>query len=224
MNDQDIISLWKAQDAKLEQALTLNRQVLKEVVSQKAKHSLDGLIRFKTRGIISVCIYLLVLGTLLRYAFIHYSSAANYFIISVTIIFLINVRALYDYVKHLIWIRQINYNGSIVAIQEKLSRLQFSIVQHSRIMTLQFPFFTTLFLSNTWFPQSIGAGYLIFQLFLTGSFTFLSYWLFKNQNIHNLDKKWYRKLLAGSGGKKVEDAIAFYREIEAYKMENSQES
>lgn len=217
MNEQDLINLWKAQDAKLEQSLILNRQLLKEVVTQKAKSSLEKLAGLKTRGIISLCIYLIILGLILSYAISHYSSAANYFIVSVSMIFIVNVRALYDYIKHLVWIQQINYDGSIVAIQQKLSRLQFSIVRHSRIMTLQFPFFTTFFLSNTWFPQSVGIPYILFQIFLTGSFTYLSWWLYKNQTIANLDKKWFRKLLAGSGGKRVEDAIAFYKEIEAYK-------
>lgn len=220
MNDQDLINLWKAQDAKLDQALTLNKQLLKEVVTQKVRNSLDGLIRLKTRGIISLCIYLLILGYLLSYAFLYYSSAANYFIVSVSAIFIINVRALYDYIKHLVWAQQISYDGSLVAIQQKLSRLQFSIIQHSRIMTLQFPFFTTFYLSNAWFPQSAGTGYIIFQVLITGGFIYLSYWLYKNQTITNLNKKWFRKLLAGSGGKRVEEAIAFYKEIEEYKTEN----
>lgn len=217
MNDQDLINIWKAQDAKLEQALVLNKQLLKEMVHQKAKNSMDKLAGLKTRGIISLCIYLVILGLILGYAISHYSVAANYFIVSISVIFIINVRALYDYIRHLVWIQQINYNGSIVGIQQKLSRLQFSIVKHSRIMTLQFPFFTTFYLSSAWFPQSIGIGYMLFQFLLTGSFIYLSWWLYKNQTIANLDKKWFRKLLAGSGGKRVEDAIAFYKEIEEYK-------
>lgn len=217
MNEQELINLWKAQDAKLEQTLTLNKKLLKEVVTQKAKTSLRGLSKLKTRGIISFCVYLVVLGLILSYAITHYSSGANYFIISIGAIFLINIKGLYDYIKHLAWVSNIDYDGNILTIQQKLSKLQFSIVKHSRTMTLQFPFFTTFYLSNSWFPQSVPVGYLIFQLALTGMFTYLSFWLYKNQTVENLDKKWYKILLAGSGGRSVAEALAFYKELEEYK-------
>ena len=85
-------------------------------------------------------------------------------------------------------------------------------------MVLQFPFWTTLFLSNKWFPHAIGWGYIIFQLLLTGSFTYLAYWLYKNQTIENIDKKWLKNLLAGSGGKSVRKAMEFYKELETFKQ------
>jgi hypothetical protein len=85
-------------------------------------------------------------------------------------------------------------------------------------MTLQFPFFTTFYLSNTWFPNTVPLGFLFLQFLITGAFTYLSIWLYKNQTIENLDKKWFRLLLSGSGGKKITDALAFYEEIERYKL------
>ncbi|HSH64699.1 MAG TPA: hypothetical protein VLB84_02640 [Bacteroidia bacterium] len=218
MNDQELTQLWKAQDAKLEHALMLNKQLIREVVSQKAHISLQSLGQLKTRGIVAFCIYLVILGGILVFAIANYSSAANYFIISIAAIFLINIKGLADYIKHLVWIHTIDYNGSVVVIQQKLARLQFSIIKHSRVMTLQFPFFTTFYLSNTWFPNTVPLGFLFLQFLITGAFTYLSIWLYKNQTIENLDKKWFRLLLSGSGGKKITDALAFYEEIERYKL------
>ncbi len=54
---------------------------------------------------------------------------------------------------------------------------------------------------------------------ITGSFVYLSYWLYKNHKPENLNKKWFRNLIAGSGGKSVEKAIEFYREIEEFEKE-----
>ncbi len=88
-------------------------------------------------------------------------------------------------------------------------------------MVLQFPFWTTFYLSSRWFPDSVGLLYIIFQIILTGSFTYLAYWLYKNQTINNLDKKWYKHLIAGSGGKSVMKAIEFYKEIEDFQKEDN---
>ena len=220
MEEINFAILWKEQYQKIDQSLAINKQLLKEVISQKAESALQSLIRFKARGIIVAIIYLILLGIVLFYAISNYSSAANYFIISIGAIFIINVKALYDYIKHLIWTNNIDYNGSITEIQGKLTELQLSILRHSRFMVLQFPFWTTFYLSDKWFPHSVSWGYIIFQLFLTTSFTFLAYWLYKNQTIENANKKWVKTLIEGSGGKSLMKAIAFYKDIENFKQSN----
>ena len=218
MEETNFVLLWKEQYEKIDQSLTINRQLLKEVISQKAESTLQSLIRFKTRGIVAVVIYLLLLGILLFYAVTHYSSAANYFIISMAAIFVINLKALYDYIRHLILLRNINYDGSITEIQEKLSNLQQSIIYHIRFMVLQIPFWTTFQLSDKWFPHDVSWGYIIFQVLLTASFTYLAYWLYKNLTLENVNKKWVKGLIEGSGGKSVIKAIAFYKELETFKQ------
>ena len=217
MEEKDIINLWKEQDIKIEQSLALNKKLLKEVISQKAQNSLNALARFKTRGIIAAIIYLLLLGLVLSYAIIHYLTAANYFIVSIGAIFLINVKTLYDYIKHLVMINNIDYGGSVTEIQGTLAKLKLSIFRHSRIMVLQFPFWTTFYLSDKWFPQNSPTGLLIFQILITASFTYLAYWLYKNQKPENADKKWLRLLINGSGGKSLMKAIELYKEIEEFK-------
>lgn len=218
MEEPNLIILWKEQYEKIDQSLAINQQLLKEVISQKAETAIQSLFRFKARGIVAAVIYLILLGIVLSYAIGHYSSAANYFIISIGIIFLINVKALYDYIKHLVWANNISYDGSITEIQQKLTKLQLSLLQHSRIMVLQFPFWTTFYLSNEWFPHSVGWGIIIFQILLTASFTYLAYWLYKNQTLENGDKKWIKIFIEGSGGKSVMKALKFYKELEFFKQ------
>lgn len=220
MEETNFVLLWKEHYEKIDQSLSINKRLLKETINIKAQSALNSLIKLKTRGIISLIIYLVVLGIVLFYAISHYSSAANYFIISMTVIFLINIRALYDYIKHLVWTNNIDYNGSITEIQQKLTKLQLSIFKHSRVMVLQFPFWTTFYLSDKWFPQSVGWGYFVFQFLLTASFTWLAYWLYKNQTIANANKKWLKTLIAGSGGKAVMKALEFYKDIEQFKQSN----
>lgn len=220
MEDKELLGMWKAQNEKIEQSLSINRKLLIETINQKAQTSLRSLKKLKTIGIVSFVLYLIVLGYVLFYAFSNYSAVSGYFMVSLSAIFLINLRGLVDYIKHLVWTNNINYNGSVTEIQQKLSMLQVSIVSHTKIMVLQLPFWTTFYLSDSWFPSNVGVPYIIFQVLLTGGLTYLAYWLYKNQNVGNLDKKWYKTLIAGSGGRSVKNALEFYKEIETFKSEN----
>lgn len=217
MEDTNFVMLWKEHYEKIDRSLAINKKLIRDLTNQKAEAAIQSLVRHKKRGIIAVIFYLLILGALLFFSIADYKSEKNYFIFSIAAIFIVNVKALYDYIKHLAWAKKINYNGNVTDIQQQLSKLQFSIINHAKIMCLQFPFFTTFYLSNKWFPQEVGMGYIIFQLILTGSFTYLSYWLFKNHTIENLNKKWFRNMIAGSGGKSVVKAMDFYKELEEFK-------
>ncbi|MBJ2176497.1 hypothetical protein JBL43_19770 [Aureibaculum sp. A20] len=216
MDNIEFINIWKEQNLKIEKTLAINKLLLKEIIGQKAESALKGLVHLKTTGIVAFAFYLLLLGYALFYAISNYSSANNYFIISVSAISLINIKGFADYIKHLAWTKNINYDGSIIEIQKQLSRLQLSIIDHAKIMCLQFPFFTTFYLSDNWFPKNVGVPYVIFQILLTGSFIYFSFWLYKNHKLENLNKKWFRNLIAGSGGKPVEKAIDFYKEMEEF--------
>lgn len=220
MENSELINIWKAQNAKIEKTLAINKRLLKETIGRKAESALGNLVRLKTAGIVAFVIYLILLGFVLFYAISNYSSASNYFIVSMSAITLINVKGFADYIKHLVWIKNINYDGSVVEIQKRLSKLQLSIINHSKIMILQFPFWTTFYLSNRWFPQDMGLSYMIFQISITGSFIYLTYWLYKNHKPENLSKKWFRNLIAGSGGKSVAKALEFYKEMEEFEKEN----
>ncbi len=97
----------------------------------------------------------------------------------------------------------------VIEIQRRLLKLPLSIINHTKILCLQFPFFTTFYLSNNWFPQNAGLLYIYSQIVLTGSFIYFSFWLYKNNIPENLNKKWCRNILAGAGEKPDEKAIGF---------------
>lgn len=220
MGNTELINIWKEQNAKIEKTLAINKMLLKETIGLKAESALKSLVQLKIAGILTFVFYILILGYALFYAISNYSSASNYFIVSVSAIALINIKGFTDYIKHLAWTKNINYDGSVMEIQKQLSKLQLSIIDHAKFMCLQFPFFTTFYLSNNWFPQDVGLPYIIFQIILTGGFVYFSFWLYKNHKPENLNKKWFRNLIAGSGGKSVEKAMEFYREIEEFEKEN----
>ena len=219
MENTDIFELWKNQTNRIEQSLSVNRQLLKEVINQKVRFTLQPLIALKSWGIVAFVLYILLLAKILFWAFAENSSGFDYFTISISAILLINIKGLIDYIRHLLLTKSINYDGSITEIQEKLIRLQLSIIQHSRTMWLQLPFFTTFYLSSDWFPRSASLVLIVIQILVTCLSVYGSVWLFKNQKVENLHKKWL-KLLIGSGGKYVINALTFYYELEEYKKEN----
>ena len=219
MEEANFVLLWKEHYEKIDQSLAINKQLLKEATNQKAQSALRSVIWLKSGGIVIGILYLILLAAALFVAFVHYSGAANYFIISIGAIFLINLKALFDYIKHIIWINNIDYDGSITVIQQQLTKLQLSMYRHTRVMFLQLPFWTTFYLNGNWFPQTVGWGYVVIQLLVTGLFTYWAYWFYKNLRVQNAHKKWVQMIIKGAGEKRVAKALAFYNEIEQFKLE-----
>jgi hypothetical protein len=219
MENIDFITIWKAQDTKIEQTLAINKKLFRNVVDGKAQSTLRSLKILKSGLLFFGILYLIALSGLLIFALSRYSPSWNYFIVSVTAIFAINLYAVITYIKHLVWLHKINYDGAVADIQQKLSELQLSIVNHTRIMYLQTPLFTTFYLSSNWFPQNSPLAYTIFQLAFTVAAIYSSWWVYRNMTPENLNNKLIKGLLNGSGRETVQKAMDFYKEIEEYKVE-----
>jgi len=125
-------------------------------------------------------------------------------------------KGLSDHIRHIVMINSINYDTPVTEMQQRLSQLQASFVKNVRIMFLQFPFWSTWYLHVTLFGTAGWWGWLL-QLVLTGSFVYISYWVYKNLSMENRNKKWFRSLVEGSGAQSVAKAMAFYEEVEAFK-------
>lgn len=219
MENIDFITIWKTQNAKLDEALAINKKLLRNVVDGKAQSALRSLKILKSGLLFFGILYLIALSGLLIFALSRYSPSWNYFIASVAAIFAVNLYAVITYIKHLVWLRGINYDGAVASIQQKLSELQLSIVNHTRIMYLQTPFFTTFYLSSMWFPQNSPLAYTIFQLAFTAAAIYSSWWVYRNMTPENMNNKLIKSLLNGSGRDTVQKAMDFYNEVEDYKME-----
>jgi hypothetical protein len=221
MNEQELIRLWKEQDTKIEQSLQISNRVLRELTDNKVKKELKSLIRFKSWGIVSFVFWIFFLCFGLAIALIAtfhtHSTAALYFIISVAVIVFVNVKGMSDYIRHLVMANAIDYSSSVVTIQQQLAKIQLSILKHSRFMFLQMPFYTTMYLSDLWFPSKFGWLGVTAQMMLTGTFVWLSIWFYINHKPENLQKKWLRSMVNGSGGKYIEKALTFYNELEEFK-------
>lgn len=216
MEEKDILNLWKSQEAQLQQSLAVNNLLIQEIQTQKVQSVLRGLTIKKAAGILSFLIWLIILGSVVFIAFSNYQPSAIYFIISMIAIMAVNIKGLSDNIRHIVMINSINYDAPVTEMQQRLSQLQASFVNNVRIMFLQFPFWSTWHLNITLFGTAGWWGWLL-QFALTGSFIYISYWVYKNLRLENRNKKWFQVLVEGSGAKSVAKALAFYEELEEFR-------
>ena len=214
MEETNFVLLWKEHYEKIDQSLAINKRLLSELLTEKAKSSIRSIVRVHAFGIIAGVIWLFFLGASLAIAVMNYSSAANYFIVSIGAIFLINIKAVADYIRHLVLINSFRYDGSVRDIQDKLRLLRVSLIRHTRVTVLQLPFWSTFYLSAKWFPREAGMGSIIVQVLVTVSFIWFALWLYRKLTPDKAGNKWVQFFLSGIGGKGIANATSFYRELE----------
>lgn len=220
MKDQDLLALWKSQDQKIEHLMAVNAKLLKEQLSRKAEKALGGLKAEKITGIVFGLPYLLILGTILYFGLQASSLSGNYFLISITGIFLVNLKVFIDYLRHLVLSYQIDFAGTVMEIQKKLLDLRHSLILSVRYVGLQLPFYSTWYLDSSWFPGEANLAGIIIQAFITLSFTAVAIWIFvkfRPENTHQKTVKW---LFWIAGIKEVNRSLEELKELEALGKEN----
>ncbi|MDR1526393.1 MAG: hypothetical protein LBS46_01830, partial [Dysgonamonadaceae bacterium] len=134
MEEQELIHLWQTQSKKIEQTLQINSHLLKELTNLKVQKSLHSLIRFMAWGIVSFVFYiaLLVFGlyVALNVTIHTHTTAGLYFIVSAFCIIVVNIKGLSDYIRHLVMANEVDFSGSVVAIQQQLAKIRLSILYH----------------------------------------------------------------------------------------------
>ena len=222
MEDLELQKIWQQFDQELSFSKTLNLQswslhlhCIEMVQNHKAESKLSSLVRFKIWAVVLGIVWIFFLGLL-----VYGNQFKNpYFGISVSVILLFNLYAVIAYIRQIVLIKRIDYNGPITAIQEKLARLKTSTLTSTRILWLQMPFYTTWQWHSSWIHFNDPIFWLI-TLPATICFTILAIYLYKNITAENLHKKWVRTLMmAGPEYKSIAEAGAFLKEIEAFKKE-----
>ncbi|PZX58086.1 hypothetical protein [Algoriphagus chordae] len=217
MQNQDILSLWKTQESKIDQLMSLNLQLLREQQSQKMKKAMWGMKAEKITGIAFGSLYLLFLGAVLGIGLKATDFQPDFFTISVAVIFIVNIKVFSDYIRHLVMANQIRYDGSVAEIQAQLIELKFSLIRSMRIVAIQLPFYSTFHLSLSYFPSQAPTVWLITQLIITGLFTVLAVWIFVNFKPENADKKWVKWMISTAGGTQIEKSLEQLEELESFK-------
>ncbi|RYY71947.1 MAG: hypothetical protein EOO13_01350 [Chitinophagaceae bacterium] len=222
MQDEELNDILSAYNSKLEEARLLNLQswVLNlqnytSMQKQKANATLSSLSLQKK--------VLVILGILYGLGLLFLAvNSLNYqrifFAVSTGAIGIITLTAVFVYVQQLYWIQSFHNTESLVSAQEKLTRLQHSTIAVTRILFLQMPFYCTFFISPAMIAGSPMA-FILIVLPVAGIFTYATYWLYRNIDLKNAHKRWFRILFGSSEWTSLLKSQQFLDDIEAFKKE-----
>jgi hypothetical protein len=213
MSTDEFQELWKAYDAKLEKTIELNKRLLEEVNSQKARRSFNWMIAGKLFMILLGIGWNILCGRLLW----HFRTEP-FFVAATALLILCTSLTICGYVVQLLLLVQIRLEKSILNTQKQLAQLEAVIVGTYRVSVLQAPVWTFFFL-NKGMIAAMGPGLWIAQASFTGLFIVGVIWLYRRITVANIDKKWMRKLLSGLGVEQIGRARQFIREIREYGAE-----
>jgi len=222
MDDIQLRNLWKGCNENPEDAtilnvksLALNFESFAMLQHNKAKAKIKSLLLSKILSIIfGIAFVWFVTEIFLTF----YRNL--YFAVSAGCIIVLTVITILDYIRQIFLIADMNFDDTLVQTQQKLVFLQTSIIRSVRVSFLQLPFYTTFYITQEMI-QSGGPAFWIFMSIFTGSFIAIALFLYKNISYKNINRKWVRTLLDGSGGRSVIKAMEFMNEIEEFKKDIS---
>lgn len=190
MDNIGLNKLWKSQDEKLNQLISINHQIMKDLTLSKSSKVLNKARPVKWLGIAVGIPWIVFLNFLV---FAGWSTGAVFLMISAGLISVLTTIALGTYIYHLILIHRANYADSVAVVQENIVKLKTSSISILRILVLQIPFWQTMFI-NTSLVMKPDWTYLIINVLLIVIFSCLALWLYVNIKIENLNKKWLKWL------------------------------
>lgn len=213
MQDVEMINLWKAYEQKLEESLVLNKKNAVEITKLKAKSLLATMQPLKIFTIVTGIIWVAFVDIIII-ASLNYSNI--FFIASATIQVLLTKAAIIVYVYQLILIQQVNINDSILQTQSRLATLKSSTIWVTRLLFLQFPAWTTFYLSKPMIVNS-GVAFIIIQTIITAVFTYAGIWFFVNIKYENRNKKWFRLIFNGKEWEPLIKSMEMLEQVKEYK-------
>jgi hypothetical protein len=221
MDDMELTKLWKQYDQTLERANILNLQswvlhlqTIELLKTEKAKSRLRGLGNFK-KGMILIGILWVAFLIFLLVNSIAVSKI--FFALSVAAILGFNIYAVLAYIWHIVLIGEIDNSESLVDVQKKTAMLKASTLNSTRILFLQTPFYSTFYWNVQWMMHDPKFWFITFPITLL--LTAASIWLYRNIDIRNAGKRWFRLLFSGKDWTSVISAMKYLEEIEEYKKE-----
>lgn len=207
-----MINLWKQYDEKLEKTISINHRLITELQQQKAKNALRPARNYKVIAILVGIVY----AALIAYFLYHLHPIASIFInISIAIHLIVTLVAVAMYVHQIVLINQIDCTENIVDMQYKMAKLKSSTLKVIGVCFLQFPVFATWNINLELITDRPLAFWFI-QVPILVLFTYIGVWFYKNINIQNIEKRWFRMMFWGSEWQSILKAGKFLKEIEDF--------
>ncbi len=224
MEDNDLKNIWNTYEREIAnakllnmQSWSLNVQWFEQMQQQKAAKKLSSLKSIKWIAVILGISWTLFLAFLIINS-LEWSKI--FFLSSAIPIMLCTAIAVVVYIKHIVLINDVNNSETLISTQEKLTQLQSSTLQITRVLFLQMPFYCFWFVT----PQMIASSPLGFwgvTFPITLVFTWLSLWLYRNIKLENVNKKWFKTLFNSPEWTSIIKAKSFMDDVEQFKKDNA---
>ena len=185
MEDKELMNIWKAYDQKLDQVLSVNKQLVHGLTRGAFDKKINRM-KWPKRMLLLIGVpYTLLLFFV---TFIGVQAGAVFVSLGFGAIALIMTIVLIAYSYQLYLISEINSSDDIVAVQQKLSSLKLSSFNTAKLIVLQLPFWSICWMSYEALKNSMlvygGVNLIVFL-----GLCYLTYWLYQQLDIQNLDSR-----------------------------------
>jgi len=213
MQENELLNIWKSYDQRLEEVVSLNKELVYELTKSKLNKTIGKMRRPK-----SVLLFMGIPYTFILYmiTFIAYQAGAFFVMAGFGTIALIMTIIIIFYFHQLYLVNQISSNDEILHVQEKLSSLKLSSFNCTRIAIFQLPFWSICWISINAFKSSpLLYGSINLVIFL--GLAYLAYWLYKNLSIQNANSKISRFFLSGIEWEPIIKSSEILEQLKEYK-------
>ena len=213
MEDNELLNIWKSYDQKLEQVLSINKQLTYDLTKDKLNKTIN---RLKTPKRVMLFFGIPYTLLLIFITFIAFKAGSPFVFIGFGAISIIMTIVVILYFYHLVLINAINNNSNIIEVQEKISKLKVSSFNSTKLAIIQLPFWSICWVSldavkNAPFLYG-GINFIVFL-----GLSYFTYWLYRNIDIQNMDSKINKFFFAGSEWDPIIKSTNILEQLKEYK-------
>jgi hypothetical protein len=214
MNESELKNIWQSYDKKIDQILEINKQQLYALQTEKVESKIRSFVKGHTAVMILGIVWIIFLVFL-----VYHSLDKFYFSLSVGLLAVFNVFAVFAYIRHIVILTSVNIEESITETQRKVALVRTSDNLVGRILLLQTPLYCTWWYTED-LVQNGGVFFWTVNAIIVALFTAGAIFLFIKLSPNNQSAKWIRWTNKFFGSEKLTKASEFLQEIEEFKKEN----
>jgi hypothetical protein len=217
MEFEELKNVWQKQDAKLNESISLNKSLLKEIKLEKAQSRLQKLYTDRIWRIVFYAGIMLLFGL-----YIGNNAPVPQLMISGVVYLILAAIGLIGAINQLTMVQSIDFSDSIPVILKKLTLLKLNVLRFIRLGIWTVPLYTAsiiIMFDVLWGVDIYTVGdknWWVSQIVLSALFVPLAFWLYNKLSIKNMNKGYMKNLFNSSGGRKITESIDFLNEIATF--------
>ena len=223
MELDELKTMWKSNDEKLEKSLKVNERNIELIQAQKVASKLTPLYH---QRLIECIFHSIAIVLLIGFLFMNVSEAP--YALSAVALLAFYITTLINALKQIRLIKNADFNSDLATMQSLLLMLQTHIVNYAKLAILFIPTFLA-------YPTVITKVIKDFDIKALADFDIIAksngswwtvelvallvlvpigIWFYKEVTYKNMDKKWVKNFIQKSSGTRVTKALEFLKELQ----------